>query len=352
MDFTMSAPTIRREGALVVSGDSRAVLRELPENSIDAICVDPPYELDFTRLTGKSWDSTGVAFDVDLWREALRILKPGGNLAAFGASRTVHRLTVAIEDAGFEVRDGIIAWMYGQGMAKGTNVSRELTKKHPDLAEQADGYHSNLRPAYEPIVLARKPLDGTLAENWARWGVGGLNIDATRVPTTESRSRTPGDGPAATWLIQRGTAKNESHAGGRWTPNTVLVHRPECDETGECAPDCVIPEMKRQGLATRGRGEDVTRFFPAFRYQPKAPKAERPIVDGVEHATVKPMDLIRWLLELITPPGGTVIDFFAGSGTTAEAALELGFPVIVIEGDPDFIPLILKRVDRADSKLR
>ena len=351
MDFRVSAPTIQRAGALIINGDSREVLRELPDASVSAICVDPPYELDFTRQTAKTWDATGVAFDTKLWREALRVLKPGGNLAAFGASRTAHRLTAAIEDAGFEIRDQIMVWMYGQGMAKGTNVSRELAKYHPELAASALGYHSNLRPAYEPIVLARRPFTGTMSENWARWGTGGFNIDATRVPTTESRSRTPGDGPAATWLIQRGGAKNESHAAGRWTPNIVLVHRPDCDDQAQCATDCVVAEVRRQGLATRGRGEDVTRFFPVFRYQPKAPKAERPIIDGAEHATVKPMGLIRWLLQLITPAGGTVIDFFAGSGTTVEAALELGFPVIAVESDLDFIPLILARVERAIAKM-
>lgn len=347
MDFpSVIAPSAARHGdSLVINGGALNVLRQLADNSVDSICVDPPYELNFTRLTDKRWDTTGIAFDVELWTEALRVLKPGGNLAAFGAARTSHRLAVAIEDAGFELRDQIMVWMYGQGMAKGTNYRRELEKKHPDLAGEAEGFHSNLRPSYEPIILARKPLDGSSAENWVKWHVGGLNIDATRVPTTESRSRTPGDGPAATWLIQRGRQKNESHAGGRWTPNTVLVHRPDCEDD-VCAPDCVVPELKRQGLATRGRGEDVTRFFPAFRYQPKAPRAERPAVDGVQHSTVKPLGLIVWLLKLITPPGGTVIDFFGGSGTTAEAANSIGMPAIVVELDPDFIPLIHQRLDR------
>lgn len=347
MENLTVAPTIQREGVTVISGDSREVLRSLPDSSVDSICVDPPYELNFTRLTDKSWDSTGVAFDVDMWKEALRVLKPGGNLAAFGATRTVHRLTSAIEDAGFEIRDQITAWMYGQGMAKGTNVSRELNKQHPELADEAEGFHTNLRPAYEPIVLARRPLDGSIANNWATWGVGGLNIDATRVPTEESRSRTPGDGPAATWSIQRGAEKNESHAGGRWTPNVVLLHLPDCVVAGECADGCVVEDTRLQGLATRGRGENVTRFFPVMRYQPKAPKSERPSVDGVMHSTVKPLGLMEWLVALITPPGGVVLDFFAGSGTTAEAALNLGMGTIAVERDSDFLPLIVSRVDRA-----
>lgn len=340
-------PNRRFGDATLLAGDALTVLREMESNSVDAIVTDPPYEIDLLRIHGQGWDNTGIAFNVDLWREALRVLKPGGNLAAFGAARTQHRLVTAIEDAGFEIRDQIMVWMYGQGMAKGANVSRELAKTHPELAAAAVGYHSNLRPAYEPIALARKPFTGRLADNWTEHSVGGLNIDATRVPTTESRSRTPGDGPAATWSIQRGSAKNESHAGGRWTPNLVLVHTPDCDEGGTCAEQCPVAEVRRQGLATRGRGEDVTRFFPVFRYQPKAPKSERPNVDGIEHATVKPLALMEWLVALVTPPGGVVLDMFSGSGTTSAAATRLGLPSIGIENNPDYIPLGWQRLERA-----
>jgi hypothetical protein len=344
----MTMNTTAPASAHVINADSREVLRELPDNSVDAIITDPPYEIGFTQLqAGKNWDETGVAFDVDLWTEALRVLKPGGNLAAFGHSKTVHRLTIAIEDAGFEIRDQIMVWMYGQGMAKGSSVVREVAKVDKLRAAEATGFHTNLRPAYEPIVLARKPLDGSLAHNWLTHGTGGLNIDATRIATTESRSRTPGDGPATTWSIQRGKEKNESHAEGRWTPNVILCHRPDCVDDVVCASDCVVPEVHGQGLATRGRGEDVTRFFPVIRYQPKAPKAERPNVNGVEHSTVKPLGLMRYLVKLLTPPGGTVLDIFAGSGATVEAAVELGYPVIAIELDPEHIPLIDFRIARA-----
>jgi hypothetical protein len=278
-----------------------------------------------------------------------RVLRPGGNVAAFGHARTVHRLAVAIEDAGFELRDQILAWMYGQGMAKGLHTERAVTAAYgAETADGAQGFHTNLKPAYEPIIMARKPLEGTLADNWAKHLTGGYNIDATRVPTTESRSRTPGDTAAVTWKIQRGLDKNESHTGGRWTPNVVLCHRPECSED-QCAEMCAVTEVRNQGLATRGRGEDVTRFFPVFHYHPKAIKSERPVVNGVEHMTVKPLGLIRWLMTLITPPGGVVLDFFAGSGPTVEVAAELGFSIIAIELDPEYIPLIEYRQDRADE---
>jgi hypothetical protein len=342
----MSKPTgILRGHSRIINGDSRHILTTLEGNSVDSIIVDPPYELGFTGSLGKSWDSTGVAFDVDLWREALRVLKPGGNLAAFGASRTSHRLAVAIEDAGFEIRDTILVWMYGQGQAKGTDVSRELRKAGSPAASDAAGFHTNLKPAHEPIIIARKPLSGNVTENWDIFGVGGLNIDATRIATTESRSRTPGDAKAATWAIQRGNDKNESHQLGRWTPNVLLCHTPECTEAA-CTPNCAVAEVHAQGLATRGRGEDVTRFFPTFRYQPKAIKSERPEVNGVQHPTVKPLALISWLIELLTPTGGTVLDFFAGSGTTGEAAELLGFASVLIERDPESMPLINQRFNR------
>lgn len=342
----LTSPTDRDAGVRVINADAKAALASLEPNSIDSIVCDPPYEFNFTRLGDKNWDSTGIAFDVEMWGLALRALKPGGHLAAFGAARTHHRLTCAIEDAGFEVRDQIFVWMYGQGQAKGTNFEREVAKLDPAAADTARGYHSNLRPAYEPIVLARKPMEGGPAQNWLRYGTGGLNIDATRVPTADDRSRKPGDTKALTWKIQRGKDRSKSHPLGRWTPNIVLVHRPECT-SDECDIYCPVAEVRARGLATRGRGEDAARFFPVFRYEPKAPQKERPNVDGVEHQTVKPLALIRWLVQLTTPERGTVLDMFAGSGTTGEAAQQLGHPAVLIELETDFIPLIHQRLERS-----
>jgi SAM-dependent methyltransferase len=202
----------------VLHGDCREVMRTMPDNSVDAIVTDPPYELGFM---GKSWDSTGVAYDIKVWQECLRVLKPGGHLLAFGGSRTYHRLACAIEDAGFQIRDQIM-WVYGSGFPKSLNISKAIDKAvgaerevigtrrgvvkgtggrynwHTDSedtgqtiisdtipttaeAKEWEGWGTALKPAHEPIVMARKPLDGTVANNVLTHGVGGINIDGSRV---------------------------------------------------------------------------------------------------------------------------------------------------------------------------
>lgn len=163
-------------------GDSRQVLPLMKDNSIDSVVCDPPYELGFM---GKSWDSTGVANDVNLWKEVLRVLKPGGHLLSFGGSRTYHRMAVAIEDAGFEIRDQIM-WVYGSGFPKSLNIGKQL--------DEWKGWGTALKPAHEPIVLARKPVEGTVANNVLTFGVGGINIDGTRVGSEGGSTR--GDKPS------------------------------------------------------------------------------------------------------------------------------------------------------------
>ena len=163
----------------IIQGDCRSVMQSMPDCSVDAIITDPPYELGFM---GKAWDSTGIAYDTQVWKEALRVLKPGGHLLSFGGSRTYHRMACAIEDAGFEVRDQIM-WVYGQGFPKSHNISKALDKvsHNSETTTQWDGWGTALKPAHEPICLGRKPLEGTVAENVLKWGVGGLNIDGCRV---------------------------------------------------------------------------------------------------------------------------------------------------------------------------
>ncbi|WP_159600035.1 DNA-methyltransferase [Agromyces humi] len=341
------APAIHRsdDAITIWNGDSRDVLRQLEDNSVDHIVCDPPYEIDFTRQQrGVSWDRTGIAFDVEFWSDALRVLKPGGNLVAAGAARTYHRLAVAVEDAGFEIRDSIV-WCYGQGMSLGSaDVAHELRKAgHGDIADEYQGCETRLKPAYEPWVVARKPLEGTVVENVLEWGTGFMNIDAVRIPTDEDRSRRNGDTDASTWKVERATERTESHAGGRWPTNMILSHAEACGEDGPCIDDCPVQMIKAQG-----KKSDSSRYFPILRYESKARGAERPQKGSRdEHSTMKPIALMRWLVQLAAMPGQTVLDPFLGSGTTAEACIDSGVDIIGIELEAKNMPAIDERIDRA-----
>ena len=385
--------------ATVFNGDCIDVMRCWADESVDAIVTDPPYGLGFM---GSKWDHMPPG--VEWAEECLRVLKPGGHLLAFGGSRTWHRLAVAVEDAGFEMRDSI-AWLYGSGFPKSLDVSKAIDKRRdwslverlsgeikrarsesglslaevgqatlaatdgtygkwyhrgghmffetgrslpsrpewdqlrhvlpiaPEFAEVYDeaeravirertmtqgggtslqmrmgevrevraditapatpdaerwqGWGSAMKPGFEPVVVARKPLIGTIAQNVLTYGTGALNIDACRI-----------------------SASGQSPDAGRWPANVVL------DESQAEVLD------EQSG---------ASRFFPTFRYQAKAPRSERPKVNGVAHPTVKPVALMRWLVRLVTPPDGVVLDPFAGSGATLEAALLEGFQCVGIE---------------------
>ena len=327
-------------------GDCLDVLRELPDSSIDAVITDPPYGLEFM---GAHWD--GQVPGVTYWAKCLRVAKPGAYLAAFGGTRTFHRLAVAIEDAGWEMQDAIgaptlLAWVRGQGFPKGKN---------------------QLKPAWEPIFLARKPFKGSIAKNVLVHGTGAMNIDATRVVTSESTSRPRGTFPHSddAWGNGRPNEVSETHPGGRWPANVLLSHAPECHDPGECAPGCPVAELDAQSgmLTTRKPGQvrhrsvatsvsmagdlgvidraevangdtgGASRFFPSFRYQAKAPSSERPRIDGKGWPTVKPQGICRWLAKLLCPPDGTILDPFAGTMAMGQAARDEGFNSIMIERD-------------------
>ena len=323
--------------------------------------------------------------------ECLRVLKPGGHLLAFGGTRTWHRLACAIEDAGFEIRDSI-AWMYGSGFPKSLDVSKaidkaagaerevvgtrfraatgraeqgsggyafseDFTETAPatDAARTWQGWGTALKPAFEPIVVARKPLTGTVAGNVLTYGTGALNIDACRVeasgrPLIESRAEasvsTFGDG-----------LNGSRHAGstdqGRWPANVVLDEDQAAaldEQSGESQARIGKPRGAASGdgwgmTATGSEYDDLggaSRFF----YVAKADASERPKVGGVAHPTVKPLALMRWLVRLVTPPGGAVLEPFAGSGTTVEACLLEGFRCIAIEKGDEYLPLIEARIHR------
>ncbi|MFD4957127.1 DNA-methyltransferase [Microbacterium sp. NPDC058389] len=403
-------PHYEDAGLRLWHGSNKDILPAFADASFDSIITDPPYELGFM---GKGWDSSGIAFDVEVWRECLRVLKPGGHLLAFGGTRTWHRIAAAIEDAGFEIRDSI-AWLYGSGFPKSMNVGVAIDKmlgnergdvfadrqpvtsnevygkclgvskiaSVPGSAESAmwEGWGTALKPAFEPIIVARKPLNGTVAANVLAYGTGALNVDATRVPTDDSlgggsqtRGRTMNGGWDRPWMhdaeaVEASAARaraqvEKAESLGRFPANVLLDESQAAalDEQTGILTSGANPAVRGgdtdkravYGGFTGGRNEQSrrgtdsgggSRFFPVFRYEAKAPSSERPEVNGTVHATVKPLGLMRWLVRLITRPGGRVLDVFAGSGTTGEAALLEGMEVDLIELEAAHLPLILQRV--------
>lgn len=406
----------------LLRGDCLEVLKGIADNSIDACVTDPPYGLsehtDIPKMVrhwfvgkpfenksagfmGKEWDS--FVPGPEIWREVYRVLKPGGHLLAFSGSRTVDLMGISIRFAGFEMRDTILAWMYGSGFPKSLNVSKaidkaagaerevvgsnpnvagreaskgrgdgladyggftrnnaEITAPATDAAKQWDGWGTALKPAFEPVLVVQKPSELTVAENSMTYGVGGLNIDATRVGSNggtrrDGKANAPNDAGFATLNA------------GRWPPNVLLTHHPECVEDGECHPECGSPLLDTQQ-------EGVARFYPQFYYRAKPSRSERnagledfpeslprgpngainAVSDGRgsrskpranSHPTVKPVDVMRWLIKLVVPEGGLVLDPFNGSGTTGVAALHEGVRYVGIEREPQY-------ADIAEARLR
>lgn len=370
-------------------------MKLLDDNSVDSIVTDPPYELGFM---GKKWDSTGIAYNVELWKECLRVLKPGGHLLAFGGTRTYHRMTCAIEDAGFEIRD-CIQWLYGSGFPKSHDISKAIDKKlgakrevvgkgraglakgfsretgshtvgykevyditvpASPQAQQWDGWGTTLKPAYEPIVLAKKPIsEKTIAENVLKWGTGGLNIDGCRIGTEVRHNPQAG-------FIRRGRTDEEVFFG-------TDKNRPEgtVEVTGRFPANVILDEEAGRMLDEQHKG--ASRFF----YCAKASKKERNMgLEDVEpttvddgrkkpidnpflrgktprqntHPTVKPVKLMEYLITLVTPPNGIVLDPFIGSGTTAMAAVNLGFNYIGFELDKTYYNIATKRISSITPK--
>lgn len=339
--------------------------------------------------------------------ECLRVLKPGGHLLSFGGTRTYHRMACAIEDAGFEVRDSI-HWIYGSGMPKSLDVSKafdkaagakrevvgkyqlpnggsaaslegaddgkrslDITAPATELAKQWEGWQTALKPSHEPIIVARKPLAGTVIANVERHGTGALNIDATRVGDELRINAPAGNKPGGASLDMSVYGMPQDAAPtatiGRWPPNIVFAHLDECDEEA-CGNDCPVLALDLQNAG-------ASRFFPVFRYEKKASRSERD--EGLEtfdkvqsqkwregsgiaksrletarpmaniHPTVKPVALMRWLVRLVTPPNGFVLDPFMGSGTTGVAAMQEGFRFVGIEREAAYFGIAEARIGAA-----
>jgi DNA modification methylase len=452
----------------VLHGDCVELMRAMPECSVDSIVTDPPYELGFM---GKAWDGAGIAYSLDMWREALRVLKPGGHLLAFGGTRTYHRMACAIEDAGFEIRDSI-HWVYGSGFPKSLNVGKAIDKaagverevhgyesrhinrpetdswdksalprkgfglpgaRQPgglfpvtapatDEARRWEGWGTALKPAHEPVVVARKPLQGTVAGNVLVWGTGGLNIDGCRVGTDGGGTNCANRGsdgecaghPSANGSLGGGVMRHAANgSAGRWPANIVLDGAAAAaldKQSGVSKSQSGVQKFQRpeghawsesKGMWSAGREWEAegygdrggaSRYFTQadfgpddwpFVYQAKPSKRERNAgLDGLPtgpratlnsysapsegrtaakngtdaqhsntHPTVKPVALMRHLVRLVTPPGGTVLDPFAGSGTTLVAAVLEGMHAIGCEMTDEYLPIIRGRVAWAEEQL-
>ena len=430
----------------LINADCIEAMKAMPDNSVDSIVTDPPYELGFM---GKSWDASGIAFNVEVWREALRVIKPGGHLIAFSGSRTYHRMAVAIEDAGFEIRDQIM-WVYGSGFPKSHNVSKGIDKaagaeremrvnerwadRYPngpggnltqngqikqlknisgnplltsdpvtDAAKQWDGWGTALKPAHEPMVLARKPLIGTVANNVLTHGTGGLNIDGSRVVADGENFDNLKSRPIGKLNTRRNDETDEEFDVrvnespeqlaalaklkelGRWPANVI---HDGSDEVLALFPQTAPgnrPKNRNNGFwsdkpaeeldGERLEGGSAARFF----YCAKASKRDRNEgLDGFEvkrdhdgradggvggdnprnrtnnaklnhHPTVKPTTLMQYLVRLVTPPNGIVLDPFMGSGSTGKACVYEGFDFIGIEQSAEYVAIAQARIDFATA---
>lgn len=352
----MSQPSRNRRRWQVIHADCLHALPKQDAATIDAVVTDPPYGI---TIRGMSWDRprdldparppsrhcsranpslSFRAFCAEWARECSRVLKPGGHLAAFAATRTAHLMACGIEDAGFELRDTLM-WIQGQG--------------YPGSRQLSDGRGTGLKPAYEPIILARKPVEDTLDQTLAKYGTGALNIGACRVGLS------PQDCPAEGRTHKRNFAASDK---GRWPANLLLSHGRRCT-TSRCEQDCPIELLGERhrffyvAKAARREREAGCEHLPRRVVQTfKIGAAEEqqakdnPVANI--HPTVKPIDLMRWLVRLITPPGGVVLDPFAGSGSTGAAAVLEGARFLGIEREASYVPIARARIKHWSSPRR
>jgi DNA modification methylase len=388
---------------MIINGNNIEELKKFDDNYFDSIVTDPPYEIGFM---GKSWDASGIANNSEMWSECLRVLKPGGYLLSFSATRTYHRMTVAIEDAGFEIRD-MIEWVYGSGFPKSLNI-------HKQNGLCPEGWGTALKPAHEPICMARKPLaEKTVAENVLKWGTGGINIDESRVKTTDKLDGggtiDKSDYSTVTLTSKPVRGRTGTEIGGRFPAN--IIHD-NSEEVRECFPE-TSPSPKIGSVCKSSTSRDgnilgkaksmerpnghgdsgnASRFFKSIIYQAKASKSERNkgceglevvvgdnvILNGIckncgkvwidgkrkgdccdnrertteatkrslnHHPTVKPVALMEYLIKMVTPTNGIVLDPFMGSGSTGVACVLNDFEFVGIDLDKDYCEIARARIE-------
>ena len=391
----------------IICGDNVETLRTLPDACVDSCVTDPPYGIEFM---GKQWDK-GVP-GVELWREVLRVLKPGGHLLAFAGTRTQHRMATAIEDAGFEIRD-MIAWVYGSGFPKSLDVSKAIDKAAgaerevigdkldrpgyhlkghnggeafghgianttpetrlaaalitapaTEAAKQWQGWGTALKPSLEPITVARKPLRGTVAENVLQYGTSGINVDGCRIACFDKSKFPAGTISTTEAVFGRGAGRyadrartEDANPQGRWPANLIhdgsdevvgLFPETETHTIGKALSAGRVEKKQPQGHVYRAYQASIYRSDYAdsgsaarFFYCAKAAPEER---RQSKHPTIKPVALMRYLVRLVTPPGGLVLDPFGGSGTTAEAARLEHCRFLLMELNPEYCADALERL--------
>lgn len=392
----------------IYNGDMLDMLQVIKPESIDAIVCDPPYELGFMN---KSWDSTGIAFKKETWQNCFEVLKPGGYLLAFGGSRTYHRIACAIEDAGFEIRDCVM-YLYGTGFPKSCNIGLAIDKKNGVSQNEWQGWGTCLKPAYEPIIVARKPFKGSVVDNIIKYRVGGLNIDECRIENTnadnydlEKRqvSKAVGSNNDGWFLdkMRNYSVKHGAVDNGRFPANVILTY----DETDFDEVCGGMPYTKNNTKTHSAKNSDNNVNFNASKsvnvigyedsgsasryfYFAKASKKDRDEgldafqdktfhsvlnqkngsgdrLDGAKtpirkniHPTCKPTELMQYLVRLVSPKGATILDPFMGSGSTGKAVMfenrerDANYKFIGIELTDEYLPIAQARIEYARDKFK
>lgn len=362
-------------------GKMEEVLKTFQKNSIDCVITDPPYHLTKIKASskgflGNSWDGGNISFKVETWKLCFDVLKDGGYLLAFGGSRTYHRIASAIEDAGFEIRDCIM-WLYGNGYPKNMNISKGIKSKGKanealtELSKQWEGWGTCLKPAYEPIIVARKPFKESLIDNILQNGVGAINIDECRIPfedmensetkplyRKERNYKKQDRGQKSNGVIPFATSKNEVNPLGRFPANIIIDGSEEVEKLFPMENDAKTSRYFKHCNFT---DKDIE--IPLFIYSGKTSvqdkdeglQKESPTGKNI-HPTVKPTELMQYLIRLIAPKGAVILDPFMGSGSTGKACMfenrerEAGYYFIGIEMTEKYLPIAKDRILYAKNK--